>query len=113
MGLSRQHNLVFWVLNATARTEMNMEGVSWLIYVMICPHRHRADVEQSVHTPVEALIFEVIIRNEKLLFTCLYNPHNKYKKQCCNSIETLFETVQSEHISTAYVIGEMNINMMN
>ena len=35
------------------------------------------------------------------------------KKQCCNSIETLFDTVESEHISTAYVIGDMNINMMN
>ena len=40
-------------------------------------------------------------------------PPLKYKKQCCNSIETLFDTVESEHISTAYVIGDMNINMMN
>ena len=29
------------------------------------------------------------------------------------NVETLFDTVESEHISTAYVIGDMNINMMN
>ena len=63
------------------RADRNEHGGGIMAYIRNdLPHRRRADVEQSVHTPVEALIFEVIIRNEKWLFTCLYNPHNKYNK---------------------------------
>ena len=96
------------------RADRNEHGGGIMAYVRNdLPHRRRSDLEHSTHLPVESLIFEIIIRKEKWLFICLYSPHIKYKKQCCDSIETFFNAVQAEHISTAFVIGDMNINMMN
>ena len=42
--------------------------------------------------PAEALVIEVIIRNQSWLFICLYSPHNKHKHVCCNSIDSLLNT---------------------
>ena len=96
------------------RADRNEHGGGIMAYVRNdLSHRSRSDLEHSTHTPVESLIFEIAIRKEKWPFICLYNPHNKYKKQCCNSIETFYDAVQAEHITTAFVIGDMTINMMN
>ena len=71
------------------RADRNEHGGGIMAYVRNdLPHRRRSDLEHSTHLPVESLIFEIIIRKEKWLFICLYSPHNKYKKQCCDSIET-------------------------
>ena len=43
---------------------------------------------------------EMVIRNEKWLFTCLYNPNSKFKSHCCDTIEAILETVQSEQFSS-------------
>ena len=69
------------------RADRNEHGGGIMAYVRNeLPHSRRSDLEHSTHLPVESLIFEIVIRKEKWPVICLFNPHNKYKKQCCNSI---------------------------
>ena len=44
-------------------------------------HCRRADLECLVPVPVESLIIEVIVRQEKWLFVGMYNPSFSYKKR--------------------------------
>ena len=74
-------------------------------------HRRRNDGENAVTSPIESLIIEVIIRKEKWLFACLYNPHNKYKAACCESIDEIFKFMECDSISMPFIVGDLNINL--
>ena len=62
--------------------------------------------------PVESLIIEVIIKGQKWLFSCLYNPHFTYKTQCCKSINDISHETERENISLAFIFGDLNINLL-
>ena len=75
------------------------------------PHRRRTDIEKSISHPIECMIFEFIIRKEKWWFSCIYNPFNKHKVICSNSIENIIDTANSEHVKTSFIAGDLNINL--
>ena len=96
------------------RADRNIHGGGIMAHVRSdLPHRRRTDLENIVIAPIEALILEVIIRKEKWLLTCLYNPNVKYKQNCCNSIEVILERSQAERFSMTFVMGDLNVNILN
>ena len=95
------------------RTDRNQHGGGIMAYVRNdLPRRRRSDLEHVALKPVEAMIIEMIIRNEKWLFMCLYNPNSKFKSQCCDSIEAILATIQSEQFSTVFNVGDLDINVL-
>ena len=68
-------------------------------------------LRKKISHSIESLIFEFIIRNEKWWFTCIYNPRNKHKIICYDSIDDVVNAVNSEHIKTSFILGDLNINM--
>ena len=59
------------------RADRNSHGGGVIAYIRNdLPHRRRNDIEIMIAPPVEALVIEVIIRNQSWLFICLYSPHN-------------------------------------
>ena len=76
------------------------------------PHRKRPDLERLISCPIESMFIECIITKEKWMFTCLYSPHNKFKSNCCDAIDTALNAINSENIHTYFVLGDMNINAL-
>ena len=94
------------------RSDRNEHGGGIMAYVRCdLAHRRRTDLENVVVTPVESLVLEVVLRQEKWLFVCLYSPSNSAKKQCCDSISTIFDVTATECIAMPFIIGDLNINM--
>ena len=95
------------------RADRNCHGGGIIAYIRNdLPHRRRNDIEIMIAPPVEALVIEVIIRNQSWLFICLYSPHNKHKHVCCNSIDALLNTADVNRSSTVFIIGDLNINAL-
>ena len=96
------------------RSDRNAHGGGILVYIRSdLAFRRRDDIEGQVLGPVESLIVEFVVRQEKWLFSCLYSPHNKHKSACCSSIERIFDYIQNEQITTKFVLGDMNINLLS
>ena len=76
------------------------------------PHRRRPDLERLISCPIESMFIECIIKKEKWMFTCFYSPHNKFKSNCCDAIDTAMNAINSENIHTYFVLGDMNINAL-
>ena len=94
------------------RSDRNEHGGGIMAYVRCdLAHRRRTDLENVVVTPVESLVLEVVLRQEKWLFVCLYSLSNSAKKQCCDSISTIFDVTATECIAMPFIIGDLNINM--
>ena len=74
--------------------------------------RERSDLEAIMPSPVESMVLEFIVRKEKWLIICVYNPHNKHKHVCCKAINSLLDQVQTEVFSSIFVLGDTNINML-
>ena len=55
-------------------------------------HRRRTDIEQTQLTInlIECLAVEIMVRKEKWLFLCIYNPHNRHKDALCSALENIF-----------------------
>ena len=77
------------------------------------PYRRRHDIEDATVTPVECIVIEIIIRKEKWLYVCLYNPNYRYKQKCCETIDSILNVASHESISMVYIMGDMNIDMCN
>ena len=96
------------------RADRNSNGGGIVSYIRSdIAHRRRHDIEAVVCEPVESLIIEVIIKGQKWLFSCLYNPHFRYKTQCCKSINDISHETERENISLAFIIGDLNINLLS
>ena len=96
------------------RADRNCNGGGIMVYIRSdIAHRRRNDMENAVTSPIESLIIEVIIRKENWLFACLYNPHNKYKAVCCESIDEIFKFMERESISMPFIVGDLNINLLD
>ena len=53
------------------------------------------------------------IRKEKWLFICMYSPNTKYKRICCEVLDSLLDTARSNAISNIHVFADLNINLLN
>ena len=62
------------------------------------PHRRRTDTEKNISHPIESMAYEFIIRKAKWWFTSIYNPNNKHKVICCDSIDDIVNATNSEHV---------------
>ena len=103
---------IFQIHNFQARSDRNKHGGGIMAYVRCdLAHRRRTDLENVVVTPVESLVLEVVLRQIKRLFVCLYSPSNSAKKQCCDSISTIFDVTATECIAMPFIIGDLNVNM--
>ena len=95
------------------RADRNQHGGGIMAFVRNdLSHRRRSDLEHVALKSVEARIIKMIIRNEKWLYMCQYNPNSEFKSQCCDTIEVILETVQSEQFSTVIVVGDLDINVL-
>ena len=95
------------------RADRNQHGGGIMAYVRNdLPHRRRSHLEHAALKPVEAMIIEMIIRNEKWLLMCLYDAKSEFKSQCCDTIEAILETVQSKQFSIVFVVRDLNINVL-
>ena len=72
------------------------------------PHRRRPDLERLISCPIESMFIECIIKKEKWMFICFYSPHNKFKSNCCDAIDTAMNAINSESIHTYFVLGDIN-----
>ena len=72
-------------------------------------HRRRPDIEQFTINPIECLAVEIMVRKEKWLMLCIYNPYNRHKDIFCSVLENIFNVfINKFHV--IYVIGDCNIN---
>ena len=95
------------------RADRNEHGGGLMCYIRNdLAHRRRADLECLVTAPVESLIVEVIVRQEKWLFIGMYNPSYRYKNECCTNIEIVFDVCRNEKMSSLFFVGNLNINIM-
>ena len=76
------------------------------------PHRRREDLERLVEKPVESMVIEMIIRRQKWMFMCLYNPNVNFKYQCCRSIDSILNVIQNDRVSVSHVLGDLSINLL-
>ena len=105
-------SFTFQVLNVIGQTKLPWGGI--MVYIRSdIAHRRRNDMENAVTSPIESLIIEVVIRKEKWLFACLYNPHNKYKAVWCESIDEVFKFMECGSISMPFIVGDLNINLLD
>ena len=74
-------------------------------------HRRRPDLELLCVKPIECLILEVMMRKQKWLYICVYNPKNQHKNVCCNVLEDILNVCIND-FHTVYVIGDLNINTL-
>ena len=74
------------------------------------PHRWRRDYESKANDGVEFIIFDVIIRHEKLLFIGVYKPPSVHDDHLIESITNFFRQAQGAYRST-FVIGDIDIDM--
>ena len=72
-------------------------------------HRRRPDIEQFTINPIECLAVELMVRKEKWLMLCIYNPNNRHKDVFCSVLESIFNVFISK-FHVVYVIGDCNIN---
>ena len=42
-----------------------------------------------------------------------YNPHNKHKVVCCESIDGIFKFIECERIFMPFIVGHLNINLLD
>ena len=68
-------------------------------------HRHRTDIELLCKTPIECLVLEMIVRKQKWLSICLYNPKSQYKSIYCDVLDDMLNTYMKD-FHTVYVIGD-------
>ena len=95
------------------RADRNSKGGGILAYIRSdLGHRRRTDIEALVLSSIESLIIEIIVRGEKWIFICLYNPHNRTKGVCCESIQNVLQTCESENFAMINVMGDMNVNLL-
>ena len=95
------------------RADRNANGGGIVSYIRSAiTHHKRHDMESVVCEPVESLIIEVIIKGQKWLFSYLYNPHFRYKTQCCKSVNDISHGTERENISLAFIIDDLNINLL-
>ena len=76
------------------------------------PRRRREDLERLVEKTVETMVIEMIIRRQKWMFMCLYNPNVNFKYQCCRSIDSILNVIQNDLVSVSHVLGDLNINLL-
>ena len=96
------------------RADRNEHGGGLICYIRNnFAHRRRADLEYLVPVPVEFLIIEVIVRQEKWLFVGMYNPSYSYKKECCAGIENVFDACRNEKMATVFLVGDLNIKNLH
>ena len=74
-------------------------------------HRRRSDLESLSYHPVESMIIEIAVRQEKWLFVYLYSPHGKHKAVCCKVIDNILNAAQKE-FGMIFVMGDLNINVL-
>ena len=75
-------------------------------------HRRRENLERLIESSVESMAIEMIIRRQKWMFMCLYNPNVNFKYQCCRSIDSILNVIQNERVSVLHVLGDLNISLL-
>ena len=96
----------------THRADRNQNGGGIMLIIRSdIPCRRLKSYEDDVIEPIESLVVEVMVRKEKWLFICLYNPNFRYRHACCETIEKLCTRAQGDGFSMVSVLGDANINM--
>ena len=91
------------------RADRNEHGGGIMAYIRCdLAHRRREDLERLVEEPAESMVNEMIIRRQKWMFMCLYNPNVNFKYQCCRSIDSILNVIQNDRVSVLHV----NINLL-
>ena len=95
------------------RTDRNAQGGGIAAYIPNdLPHRRRPDLDSMVTAPVEAIVIEIIFRNEVWFYICMYSPHSKHTMACCSSIDAIIDACQSKRPANIFVVGDLNINFL-
>ena len=96
----------------TLRADRNQHGGGIMTIIRDdIPCRRLANFEIDVPSPIESIIFEILIRGEKWLYVCIYNPNNRHKHLCCDVIDRIMSRVHEGNYSMVWVLGDLNINM--
>ena len=95
------------------RADRNNHGGGIAAYIRNdLPYRRRSDIDSMVVSPIEAIAFEVLIRQEIWFYFCLYNPHYKHKQACCNTIDALVDACRASRPPNIFLIGDFNIDLL-
>ena len=55
--------------------------------------------------------FRIHHKKGKWWFSCIYNPCNKHKVICTNSVENIINAANSEYVKISFIIGNLNIHL--
>ena len=96
------------------RADRNQNGGGIMLVIRSdIPCRRLIEYEKCSIAPIESLVVEIMIRKEKWLFICMYNPNKKFKQLCCETLENVITKAFGDGYSMLFVIGDLNINMLS